>query len=421
MLRKSNFSIEAAVANCSGAMEADTISKNGQSLKNQISKGNVFSKAILLFFIGICFVGSLQAQIFEFKGTSISIYGLDIPAKITIDLTKNEMKVCPKSEDCLTLTDLKYEKYFGESFLVHSGDYEITIKSDKIVVQAPDLDGISLMQVFFIYDLLYFDFNIFVKAKNAQMGNATTEDLYQIGNYFKEKNLTQAVYWYRKAAEQGQKEAQYALGSCYYNGEGVTKDLEQAANWWRKAAEQGVQGGDAVAQNYLGYCYSKGEGVTQNLEQAIYWWRKAAEQGNNSAQYNLGVCYKDGIGGVEKDPSQAVYWWRKSAEQGYSSAQYNLGIYYYGGIGVEKDSSQAVYWWRKAAEQEHSNAEYNLGACYYNGGIGLEKDGDIALYWFEKAIKNGDGKLTEKNKNSAEAGIKELKEQGYSSSRAKIQ
>jgi len=29
MLDKSNFSIEAAVANCSGAMEADTISKTG--------------------------------------------------------------------------------------------------------------------------------------------------------------------------------------------------------------------------------------------------------------------------------------------------------------------------------------------------------------------------------------------------------
>jgi TPR repeat protein len=35
-------------------------------------------------------------------------------------------------------------------------------------------------------------------------------------------------------------DAQYHLGLCYANGEGVTKDDTQAVNWWRKAAEQGL-------------------------------------------------------------------------------------------------------------------------------------------------------------------------------------
>ena len=51
MLHKSNFSIEAAFANCSGAMEADTISKNGASLKK-----------LIVFCITICFSASLYAQ-----------------------------------------------------------------------------------------------------------------------------------------------------------------------------------------------------------------------------------------------------------------------------------------------------------------------------------------------------------------------
>jgi len=38
MLYQSKFSIETAVANCSGAMEADTISKNGVSLKSLTSR-----------------------------------------------------------------------------------------------------------------------------------------------------------------------------------------------------------------------------------------------------------------------------------------------------------------------------------------------------------------------------------------------
>ena len=52
-------------------------------------------------------------------------------------------------------------------------------------------------------------------------------------------------------------------------------------------------------------------------------------------------------------------------------------------------------------------------------GVGVEKDGNTALYWSEKAIENKDGTLTEKLKNSTETRIRELNEQGYSSSRAK--
>jgi len=50
MSNKSNFSIEAAVANCSGAMEAETISKNEASLKSQMSRRNVF-KAFLFIVV----------------------------------------------------------------------------------------------------------------------------------------------------------------------------------------------------------------------------------------------------------------------------------------------------------------------------------------------------------------------------------
>ena len=47
---------------------------------------------------------------------------------------------------------------------------------------------------------------------------------------------------YRKAAEQGDANAQYNLGVCYEKGEGVKKDLSQAVQWYRKAAEQGMPG-----------------------------------------------------------------------------------------------------------------------------------------------------------------------------------
>ncbi|WP_371926156.1 hypothetical protein [Pseudomonas sp. LPB0260] len=45
--------------------------------------------------------------------------------------------------------------------------------------------------------------------------------------------------WYRKAAEQGNANAQFNLGARYANGLGVAKDLQTAAYWYRLAADQG--------------------------------------------------------------------------------------------------------------------------------------------------------------------------------------
>ena len=54
MLHKSNFSIEAAVANQSGAMETRDHSKNGASLKSQMSKVKMFSLLLIVSFLFGC-------------------------------------------------------------------------------------------------------------------------------------------------------------------------------------------------------------------------------------------------------------------------------------------------------------------------------------------------------------------------------
>ena len=62
--------------------------------------------------------------------------------------------------------------------------------------------------------------------------------------------------------------------------------------------------GDPVAQFNLGNCYADGEGVAKDQVQAVSWYRKAAKQGNANAQFNLGVCYHYGEG-VAKDQVEA--------------------------------------------------------------------------------------------------------------------
>ena len=44
---------------------------------------------------------------------------------------------------------------------------------------------------------------------------------------------------FRKSAEQSDAGAQIWLGYCYENGYGVEKDITKAVEWYRKAAAQG--------------------------------------------------------------------------------------------------------------------------------------------------------------------------------------
>ena len=83
------------------------------------------------------------------------------------------------------------------------------------------------------------------------------------------------MQWYRKAAEQGDVDAQYNLGNMYAKGRGVRQDNAQAVQWFRKAAEQG----DAEAQNNLGVMYAYGQGVRQNYKSAKEWLGKACDNG----------------------------------------------------------------------------------------------------------------------------------------------
>ena len=65
------------------------------------------------------------------------------------------------------------------------------------------------------------------------------------------QNDKTAAQWYRRAAEQGNAEAQFNLGLMYFNGRGVAQDYKVAAQWYRRAAEQG----HAEGQTALGAMY----------------------------------------------------------------------------------------------------------------------------------------------------------------------
>jgi TPR repeat protein len=169
------------------------------------------------------------------------------------------------------------------------------------------------------------------------------------GAAYAEKDYKTAFELLDKLAKQGHAPSHDMLGLAYSQGCGVDKDCAQAIYWHRKAADQG----NVSAYFNLGTLYYQGgNGIEKNSLMAFYWWLKAALQGHARAQNNIASMYKHGIKGIEKSYSQALSWYAKAANQNNPDAQYNLGLMYYKGQGVVQDAKKAASMWIKAAEHK---------------------------------------------------------------------
>ena len=99
------------------------------------------------------------------------------------------------------------------------------------------------------------------------------------------KNGSLVVKWYRKAADQGDVDAQFNLGVIYENGYGVPENDALAVKWYRKAANQGY----ASAQYNLGHMYDSGRGMPENSIRAYVWWSMGKTQGHANAGKNIDI------------------------------------------------------------------------------------------------------------------------------------
>jgi len=71
----------------------------------------------------------------------------------------------------------------------------------------------------------------------------------------------------------------------YFFGDGVPQDFTEAIKWYRKAAQLG----NVEAQFNLGGIYQEGVVVPQDSAEATEWYLKAVDQGHEKARYNLEV------------------------------------------------------------------------------------------------------------------------------------
>ncbi|WP_369598664.1 CHAT domain-containing protein [Sinorhizobium meliloti] len=193
---------------------------------------------------------------------------------------------------------------------------------------------------------------------------------------------TEAVRWYRLAAEQGLASAQNNLGVVYDKGRGVPQSDTEAVRWYRLAAEQGL----ASAQNNLGVMYDKGRGVPQSETEAVRWYRLAAQQDYAKAQYNLGVMYGSGAGGLPRDQLKKYDLLRKAVENGYPNAllqlsELELDSDWDKGLMIETAAryandrlTEAAEWLEQAVAKHVPGAEFAMGNLHLRGDPPSHRD-----------------------------------------------
>ena len=96
--------------------------------------------------------------------------------------------------------------------------------------------------------------------------------MYYEGKKGVQQDFTQAMKWFRRAADQNSKYSQFKIGDMYYKGEGAAQDFAEALKMYRKVAERNDDPGITTdAQLKIAEMYYKGEGVPKDFVQAYMW------------------------------------------------------------------------------------------------------------------------------------------------------
>ncbi len=289
-----------------------------------------------------------------------------------------------------------------------------------------------------IYERGSFCFNLKINSSilTAEEMNLRGDD-YLFGKNNTEKNYSEAVKWYRKAAELGNPKAQNSLAKCYEHGLGVKINHQEVIKWYNKAAEQGyyeaffnlgnyyhhltdydnaytsynkgAKMGEPYSQvalaqwysfYYRSYCsthdikydyeYDKVKELFSEAENAI---QKSAEEGEPLALIALSIMYNQNyyesqtrstynknFDTEEYENIDELKYLSQAAEGNDGYALYKLAEYYYLVYGLTKNnkySALAIGFAQKAYKKGYIYATTLLGEIYWR-----LNDSENSKYWF---------------------------------------
>lgn len=119
-----------------------------------------------------------------------------------------------------------------------------------------------------------------------------------------EKALEEA----EKMADNNDTEAAVRVGEFYLFGPHHYQDYNRALQLLKKASSRG----NLEAIELMAGMYLNGRGVDQDITMAARLYEVAAVQGHGPSQFNIGIIYRNGGEGVQKNPKLAYYWLYKA-------------------------------------------------------------------------------------------------------------
>ena len=176
----------------------------------------------------------------------------------------------------------------------------------------------------------------------------------------------------------------YRLGTMYYAGKGTTPDQERAFYYFTKAAEYN----NANAQYALGKTYADATTKYFNLQKAEEMFLLSSAQGNVYATYALGKLYANPESPLY-NISLAVQYLTQAAEFDNPNAQYALGKIYLNEENGIYNFQKGFDYLQKSATSGNSYAMAKLGSLYLWGNKDLPANESLGKYWLQKAIENG--------------------------------
>jgi TPR repeat protein len=190
-------------------------------------------------------------------------------------------------------------------------------------------------------------------CKRASPGSRRA--LYQLGRaYAANRQVTEAIGAYRKAADKGSSAAMVELGSLLASGSAGPKDETEARTLFARAA----QAGNARGAANLAALSTNGGGSSDPAE-ARAMLAKAVETNSAEAQFQLGLMMANGVGGP-KDDAGARGLFEKAAAQGHAGALDWLGNFAETGRGGPEDRNAAKTYYEKAAALGNDDAKTAL-------------------------------------------------------------
>lgn len=260
------------------------------------------------------------------------------------------------------------------------------------------------------------------------------------------KDVAAGIIWLRKAADQNQCDAEYALHMLYEDDEDIKADLPEARKWLLRAAEHGHHGARADLAEEIITAKDK-----KRFKAVANWVRDGAMAGHDRSAHIMSFVYEEGLG-TPIDPVESMAWrlvflnisdeidpkkfkpdyealspeqqeqaekraralsgereyespfardpaevaaeqkdfteTKALAEKGDAKAQHHLAFLLDEGIGTKPDAAEAAKWCRRSAEQGYADAQYSL-AQTLRIGDGVPPDMKEAFQWYLKAARQG--------------------------------